>query len=141
MTEKNPAAPVPDPEQWHAYFGNILRVRFPQYTVKEYVPVPELTGDIDDIFRLYRERPDQVYRAEWGRPYDFVLYSGGIARTAVMLGHDHCHNSNVKYLISKMFAKKLKVPYIGFYTKFPNREDYVVGRISEQLGSIEKGDA
>ena len=51
-----------------------------------------------------------------------------------MLGDGHCHSKHVDFLIARMFAKKLNVPYIGFYLEFPNKEDYVVGRIREQLG-------
>ena len=119
--------------EWHAYFGDILRKRFPQYIVKENVPVTELTGDISDVFTLYERRPDQVYKAEWGRPYDFVLYSGDKAKAAVMLGDGHSHSNQVKYLISKMFAKKLQIPYVGFYTQFPNSEEYVVGRVRGEI--------
>lgn len=130
-------APQPTVErteaEWHAYFAEILRNRFPQYTVRENVPVTELTGNVSDVFRLYENRPNQVYKAEWGRPYDFVLYSGEKPVTAVMLGDGHCHSSKVTYLISKMFAKKFNVPYLGFYTQFPNTEDYVVKRIREGL--------
>jgi hypothetical protein len=32
-----------------------------------------------------------------------------------------------------MFAKKLNVPYIGFYGEFSHGEDYVVSRIRERL--------
>lgn len=131
-------APQPQVErteaEWHAYFAGILRNRFPQYTVRENVPVTELTGNVSDVFRLYENRPNQVYRAEWGRPYDFVLYVGGKAAGAVMLGDGHCHSTKVTFLISKMFAKKLNIPYLGFYTQFPNTEDYVVNRIREGLG-------
>ena len=76
----------------------------------------------------------QVYKAEWGKDYDFVLYSDGKPKAIVMLGDGHCHSKHVDYLIARMFAKKLNVPYIGFYLEFPNKEDYVVGRIREQLG-------
>ena len=33
-----------------------------------------------------------------------------------------------------MFAKKLQIPYVGFYTQFPNTEEYVVGRVRNELG-------
>lgn len=122
--------------EWHAYFADILRNHFPQYTVKEHVPVTELTGDVSDVFQLYERRPNQVYKDEWGRPYDFVLFHGDKAVTAVMLGEGHCHSTAVKYLISRMFAQKLNIPYQGFYTQFPNKEDYVVNRIREGLGQV-----
>ena len=122
-----------DPDQWTVYFKNVLQKNFPQYVLKENVPVTELTGDVHDVFKLYKERPNQVYKAEWGKPYDFVLYAGDTPKAVVMLGIDHVHQSKVVYLISKMFAKKLKVPYLGFYLQFPNEESYVVERVRKAL--------
>lgn len=124
---------VETPKDWGAYFMDILQKNFPQFTVKENVPVKELTGDINDVFKLYKERPNQVYKAEWGKPYDFVLYSGNKATAVIMLAATNEHSVKVTYLISKMFAKKLNVPYIGFYTKFNNKEEYVVNRIKSIL--------
>ena len=120
---------INDPDKWKSYFREILQKYFPEYTFKEDYPVDELVGDTYDVFKLYQDRPNQVYKAEWGKPYDFVLYLEGKVVGVIMIGWDHSHNKNVKYLISKMFAKKIKVPYIGFYTNFPNKEDYVCNRI------------
>lgn len=124
---------VETPKDWESYFRDILQKNFPQFTVKENVPVTELTGDINDVFRLYKERPNQVYKAEWGKPYNFVLYSEGKAKAVIMLATTNEHSVKVTYLISKMFAKKLNVPYFGFYTKFNNKEEYVVNRIKSNL--------
>ena len=121
-------------EEWLAYFKGILETRFPEYSVKENVPVTELTGDVEEVFQLYADRPNQVYKAEWGKDYDFVLYSDGKPKAVVMLGEGHCHSKHVDFLIARMFAKKLNIPYLGFYLEFPNQEDYVVRRIREQLG-------
>ena len=115
------------------YFREILLRNFSQYTIKEEVPVTALTGDIYDIFKLYKERPNQAYKAEWGKPYDFVIYSGDKPKAVVMLANYNEHSVKVQYLISKMFAKKLNVPYLGFYSKFPNKEWYVVNRIKESM--------
>ena len=120
-------------EEWVAYFKGILETRFPEYTVKENVPVTELTGDVEETFQLYETRPYRAYKAEWGKDYDFVLYSDGKPKAVIMLGNGHCHSKHVDFLISRMFAKKLGVPYLGFYLEFPNTEDYVVRRIREQL--------
>ena len=35
-----------------------------------------------------------------------------------------------------MYAKKLGLPYINFYTQMPNEEEYVVGRIGKFMGNI-----
>ena len=135
-----PATPRPEPEivertdaEWLAFFREILQTQFADYSVREDVPVTDIAGPAADEFKLYKTRPTQVYRAEWGKPYSFVLSQGGIPRAVVMLGSGHSHYSNVKYLISRMYCKKLGIPYINFYTQMPNEEEYVVGRINKFL--------
>lgn len=120
-------------EEWKAYFKEILKTEFPLYSVKENVPVTELVGFANDEFQLYKSRPRQAYKAEWGQPYTFLLEQAGIARGVVMLGNGHSHDSNVKYLIARMYAKKMGLPYINFYTQMPNERDYVVSRIRKFL--------
>lgn len=127
---------VPDrtPSEWCAYFRGILQSDFPLYGIRENVPVTEIAGPIADEFQLYKTRPRQVYRAEWGKPYTFVLYQGAVPKGVVMLGAGKSHAANVKYLISRMFAKKCGLPYINFYTQMPNERAYVAGRIHKYLG-------
>ena len=120
--------------EWEAYFREILRDDFSSYTIRENVPVTDLAGFANDEAQLYSTRPRQAYKAEWGKPYTFVLESGGSAKGVVMLGNGHSHDSNVKYLIARMYAKKLGLPYINFYTQMPNERDYVIGRISKFMG-------
>ena len=69
------------------------------------------------------------------RSHDFgvILEQDGKAKGVVMLGAGHSHNSNVKYLIARMYAKKLGLPYINFYTQMTNERGYVVGRIRKML--------
>ena len=114
-----------------AYFAEILNTEFPQYSTKRNVPVTELAGFANDEFQLYKSRPLQSYKAEWGVPYSFVLYQGGAPAGIVMLGEGSSHSKNVKYLISRMYAKKMGLPYINFYTQFPNERAYVIKRIRE----------
>ena len=136
--------PTPEPQtrvferersdgEWVAYFREILQSEFPQYTFRENVAVVELVGDANDEFKLYKSRPQQAYKAEWGKPYSFVLYQDGLAKGVVMLGKGHSHDSNVKYLVARMYAKKCGLPYINFYTQMPNERDYVIGRIRKFL--------
>ena len=135
------AAPVrsadPAPErsdaEWRAYFREIIEAEFPDYEVREAVPVTELVGDAADEFQLYDSRPSQVYRAEWGQPYTFVLYQGGAPKGIVMLGSGHSHSSGVKYLIARMYATKIGLPYVHFYTQMPNERTYVAGRLHRFL--------
>ena len=115
--------------EWNAYFKEILLSEFPSYTIRENVKVTDLVGFANDEFKLYKTRPTQAYKAEWGQPYTFVLENGGKAIGVVMLGKGHSHDSGVKYLIARMYAKKLGIPYINFYTQMPNERDYVIGRI------------
>ena len=116
-----------------SYFREILKNDFPEYQVKEEVSVTEFVGNACDTFQLYKTRPTQAYKAEWGNPYNFVLYKNGEAVAVVMLGRKGSHNENVKYLISRMYAKKVGLPYINFYTNYPNRKDYVIERIKSFL--------
>lgn len=119
--------------EWLAYFKEILATEFAQYNVKENVRVTDIAGFANDEFQLYKTRPRQAYKAEWGKPYTFVVEQAGIVRGVVMLGNGHSHDSNVKYLISRMYAKKMGIPYINFYTQMPNERDYVIRRIRKFL--------
>jgi len=115
--------------EWLIYFREILATEFVTYNVRENVPVTDVAGFANDEFQLYQTRPRQAYKAEWGQPYTFLLEQGGSPKGVVMLGNGNSHNSNVKYLIARMYAKKSGIPYINFYTQMPNERDYVIGRI------------
>lgn len=119
--------------EWISYFKDILLTEFPSYTIRENVKVTDLAGFVSDEAQLYTTRPRQVYKAEWGQPYTFVLEAGGSPKGVVMLGNGHSHDSNVKYLVARMYAEKLNLPYINFYTQMPNEKGYVVGRIRKFL--------
>ena len=119
--------------EWLAYFREILATEFAAYSVRENVPVTDVAGFANDEFKLYETRPTQAYKAEWGQPYTFVLEQMGSIKGVVMLGKGHSHDSNVKYLIARMYAKKMGIPYINFYTQMPNERNYVVGRIRKFL--------
>ena len=132
-----PAEPTVEKEktdsEWVAYFREILATAFPQYTIREKVAVTEVAGFANDEFKLYETRPTQAYKAEWGQPYTFVLEQMGSIKGVVMLGKGHSHDSNVKYLIARMYAKKSGLPYINFYTQMTNERNYVIGRIRKFL--------
>ena len=119
--------------EWVTFFRDILTTEFPEYSLKENVAVTNVVGFATDEFKLYKSRPKQAYKAEWGQPYTFVLEQTGTPQGVVMLGKGHSHDSNVKYLISRMYAKKLGIPYINFYTQMPNERDYVIARIRKFL--------
>ena len=115
--------------EWLAYFREILATEFAAYSVRENVPVTDVAGFANDEFKLYETRPTQAYKAEWGQPYTFVLEQMGAIKGVVMLGKGHSHDSNVKYLIARMYAKKSGIPYINFYTQMTNERNYVIWRI------------
>ena len=115
------------------YFRNILATEFDELTIKESVPVTDMVGDVSDTFTLYESRPHQVYKAEWGIPYTFVAYKGEELKFIIMIGGPKSHFTKVKYLISRMYAKKMGVPYLGFYTDLENEITYVVDRINQAL--------
>lgn len=120
-------------EQIFAYFKEILQTEFPEYEVKEQVKVTVLAGYANDSFQLYKTRPYQVYKAEWGEPYSFVMYRDNAVKGVVMIGAKNSHDTKVKFLVSRMYAKKLNIPYINFYTHFSNNIEYVVTRIDKML--------
>ena len=53
----------------------------------------------------------------------------------VMLGSGNSHSKKVKFLISRMYAKKMGLPYINFYTQLPNERAYVINRIKEFMNA------
>ena len=120
--------------EWNAYFKEILMSEFPSFTIRENVKVTDLVGFAADECQLYTTRPSQVYKAEWGQPFTFVLEADGKPKGVVMLGSGHSHDENVKYLIASMYAGKLYIPYINFYTQMPNERSYVIGRIRKFMG-------
>lgn len=121
------------PYEWEQYFDEIIRTNFPQFNVKRDVPVTDLVGFTADTFKLYESRPYQTYKAEWGKPYTFVLYRGEKPAGVVMLGGGQSHAQNVKYLIARMYCKKLGMPYINFYLQMPNEREYVIQRIKDLM--------
>ena len=137
-SSQNYATPVAEREktdsEWNAYFKEILLSEFPMYTIRENVKVTDLVGFVSEEFKLYKTRPTQAYKAEWGQPYTFVLENGSKAIGVVMLGKGHSHDSGVKYLIARMYTEKLGIPYINFYTQMPNERSYVIGRIRKFMG-------
>ena len=119
--------------EWRSYFREILQAECYAYGIREDVPVTLLAGHAADSFQLYSTRPRQVYKAEWGQPYSFVLYQGETPKAVVMLGKGHSHDAGVKYLIARMYAQKLGLPYINFYTQMPNERGYVISRLRRFL--------
>lgn len=117
------------------YFKNIFGSDFSRFEVRENVPVTDIAGYANEKFQLYKTRPYQAYKAEWGNPYTFGLYQNDEVKDLVMIGDGREMCKKVKYLISKMYAKKCNVPYITFWTEAPNEKDYVIMRINKYLNN------
>ena len=107
--------------EWVAYFREILQMLLGECLENKGRFIPKLVEYLE------------TYKAEWGQPYTFLLEQGGTPKGVVMLGKGNSHDSKVKYLIARMYAKKSDIPYINFYTQMPNKRDYVIGRIRKFL--------
>lgn len=140
QAQPQPQRPVSEPQrdrnevQWQTYFREILSQEFSQYAVRENVPVQDLAGDVSAEFKFYPTRPQQAYKAEWGLPYSFVLFKPEGVKAVILIGKAQSQYKNVKFMISKMYAKKMGVPFISFYMDAPNERGYVVNRIAGYLG-------
>ena len=115
------------------YFKGIFGVNFGDYEVRENIPVVDVAGYANEKFKLYETRPYQAYKAEWGNPYTFGLFQNDEAKALIMVGDGHEMCKKVKYLISKMYAKKCNIPYITFWVEAPNEKKYVIDRINKYL--------
>lgn len=118
------------------FFRELLLTKFSGYSIRENVEVTELVGDLCCSFKLYKNRPYQVYKAEWGRPYSFVLYEDSRPVGVIMLMGYRGDADLMEVLVSKMYAKKLDIPYMAFYADFQNEEDYVVNRIKKNIRNM-----
>lgn len=116
-----------------SHFSDIIGSEFTSYSVRRDVPVKDLAGDVEEYFLLYTTRPTQAYKAEWGLPYTFVLYKEDKPAGIVFVGEEWRMYNKVKYLISKMYAKKMRIPFIPFYADQPNDRNYVVNRIRKNI--------
>ena len=93
-----------------ARFDGLLRAEFPGYTVERGVTASALGF------------------SPAGKPYDYCLYKGGVPAGVIMLT-EHNRDRNAAFLNAKAAAKNAGVPFINFYTHFPNENAYVTGRI------------
>lgn len=93
-------------------FAPILTENFPDYQIREYLPVSELGG--------------------MGQPYDFGLYQDGqLKAVVIVVGHNKDHTA--AYKGAKEAAKAAGIPFINFYAHMPNEHDFVVYRVRSFL--------
>ena len=124
-----------NPAETRAYYRDILKAEFPQYELREDVPVTSVRGSetlVEEKF--WKEMPRKHYKPEEGRPYDFGMYMGGELKAVVSLGQGSSHDIKKEYLVSRAYARKAGIPYINFYTQFANRKPYVVDRVRKFMG-------
>ncbi|MDR0849153.1 MAG: hypothetical protein LBN10_08995 [Propionibacteriaceae bacterium] len=107
--------PVSEPDKNAAFFATVLAEDFPQYQVRENVPVSEFGGD--------------------GKPYDFVLSLGGKTVGVISLVQ-HNRDRNKAYRNSRAAAQAAGVPFINFYLHMPNEREFVKYRISHNALAV-----
>ena len=111
---------APDFDDWDTdynhdvnYFRPIIQANFPEYTLEENVPFRQLIPDTNLNYP----------------PYTFVMRKGGQIALVISLQskygykkglHTHCE-------------WKAQLKHINFFIEYPDRPDYVIGRIRENL--------
>ncbi len=111
------AAPAVPPRNLKVHFATILDEAFPQYTVKTLAAASDLG----------------FASAMPAKPYDFALLSGGVCRGVIMLT-PHNRDRNNAFKNAKAAAEQSGVPFINFYTHYPNEKGYVTNRIRSFIG-------
>ena len=124
--------------EWVAYFREILATVFPQYSVKENIAVTEVAGFATDEFKLYKSRPTQAYKAEWGQETGLSLHQllhPDAQRTRL------CHRSHPQVLELKTQEKgdaaPLRLPKeaaLSFISRFCRQPDKVPSRDPQFCG-------
>lgn len=95
-----------------AYFDDILKNEFSEFTVQENV-------NARFLFPLSSEKC---------RPYTYVLYDYGKIKAVIMLT-EHNGGNTVSFKDAKAACLAAGIPFINFFTHFPNEREYVVNRI------------
>ena len=98
-----------------AHFRQIFAEAFADCTVREGLSAQELG-----------------WSSEAARPYSFCLYRGSL-RCVVMLT-EHNRDNNRLFRNARAACEQAGVPFLNFYTHFPNERSYVIDRIRKALG-------
>lgn len=107
------------------YFANILKDAFGGYSIQENVTVEQM-GWYGEKVAIDREG---AYPC---RPYDFVLYKYGQPVGIIMVS-EHNTDALAKFKNAKETANRNNVPFINFFTHFPNERNYVINRIQTAI--------
>ena len=92
-----------------AYFLEILATEFPQYTLRENIPVSEFGGE--------------------GKPYDFGLYQNGSLLALVSLVEKREYRTHY-FWNSQKKAAEIGMPFIYFFMNMTNPREIVVNRVN-----------
>ncbi len=115
------------------YFREILQTKFSEYSVYENQPLTNIIGEQVDTFQLYKTRPFQQYRSEWGIPVDFLVCKDNIPVLAIVIGEKWSQHARVKFRITKAFLQRVNIAYLPFYSELENDTRYIVDRIAKHL--------
>lgn len=94
-----------------AYFYNILAGAFPDYEIKAGIPATAIGASNPAA-----------------KNYDFCLFKAGRVAAAIMLT-PHNRDRNSAFLTAKAACYNAGIPFINFYTHYPNEREYVINRV------------
>ncbi len=106
------AAPVAASGNIQSYFNGILSESFPDCELRAGATAASLG----------------LTAAANAKPYDFALLRGGQPVGVVMLT-PHNRDNNAAFKSARSAAETARVPFVNFYTHFPNEKNYVVRRL------------
>ena len=114
------AQPAPAVDDWDTeynhdinYFRPILQENFPEYTIEENVPFAQLV-------------PGVRYNYP---PYTFVMRKNGQIALVISLQSKYGYKKG----LHTMCEWKAQLKHINFFIEYPDRVDYVVNRIRQNL--------
>lgn len=93
---------------------NVLRTDFSMYEVKENISPTTIGGTGKFV------------------PYTFGLYESGQPKAFIMVT-DHNKEQLRTFRWSKEEAEKNGIPFINFFTQFPNKMEYVKNRLAQNI--------
>ena len=95
------------------YFRPIIQANFPDYTLEENVPFAQLVSGVKYSYP----------------PYTFVMRKNGQIALVISLQSKYSYKKG----LHTMCEWKAQLKHINFFIEYPDRADYVVNRIRENL--------
>ncbi len=99
------------------YFSDILAENFPGLQIQKGIAASAL-GWADSSISV--------------KNYDFILKEKETVKGVIMLT-PHNRDNNRAFKNAKVLAAEAKVPFLNFYTHYPNEKSYVIERIQSLL--------